>query len=203
MTGKVIILNGPPGSGKDAIASAMGDRYAKTYPTTEHLEVKDKLFRQAFILSGIPEYDWNIRYTDRKLKETPWDRLGGLSQREFLIKISEEWVKPIFGRDFYGIHAGQAASNVTVYGNNAVFSDGGFQEEFDAIKSIVGKENILLVRLYREGTNWDGDSRGYLNNPDWEVDIENNGSVEEVVEYIKNEIRRCSWRLETFLNFKS
>ena len=117
----------------------------------------------------------------------------GLSQREFLIKISEEWFKPVFGKDFYAKEAGEAAASELLWDNSVVFSDVGFQEEFDTIKSIVGKENILLVRLYREGINWNGDSRGYLKNPDWEVDIKNNGSVEEVVEYIKNEIK---WKQE-------
>ena len=187
MKAKVIILNGPPGSGKDTIADAMkSERVA-------HLEVKAKLFSQAIEMSGIRSYHWFPRYYDRKLKETPWDLLGGLSQREFLIKISEEWVKPIFGKNYYGVVAGKAAENELLYGNNVVFSDGGFQEEFDTIKSIVGDENILLVRLHREGTSWEGDSRGYLKNSDWEVDIENNGTVEEVVEYIKNEIR---WKQE-------
>jgi len=189
MKGKVIILNGPPGSGKDAIASAMSDRYAKTHPMVEHLEVKAKLFEQALVMSGIPVYEWIVRYNDRKLKETPWDRLGGLSQREFLIKISEEWVKPIFGRDYYGKVAGEAAADVLLWDNNVIFSDGGFQEEFDAIKSIVGKENILLVRLYREGTSWDGDSRGYLKNPGGVIDVFNNGTIQDAVDIIKNNIK--------------
>jgi hypothetical protein len=183
MSGKVIILNGPPGSGKDTIAEEL--RAADF----GHLRVKTKLFSQAIEMSRISFSEWFQRYNDRKLKETPWDRLGGLSQREFLIKISEEWVKPIFGKDYYGRVAGEAAADELLWDNSVVFSDGGFQEEFDTIKSIVGKENILLVRLYREGTSWDGDSRGYLKNPDWEVDIENNGSVQEVVEHIKNEIK--------------
>jgi hypothetical protein len=139
-------------------------------------------------ISRINTGDWFQRYNNRVLKETPWSRLGGLSQREFLIKISEEWVKPIFGKDYYGKVAGEAADNELLWDHNVVFSDGGFQEEFDTIKSIVGKENILLVRLYREGASWEGDSRGYLKNPDWEVDIENNGSVEEVINDIKREL---------------
>lgn len=188
MKGKVIILNGPPGSGKDTIAEAMSDPYARTHPITIHLEVKAKLFEQAMEISGIGSSDWHLRYNDRKLKETPWSRLGGLSQREFLIKISEEWVKPIFGKDYYGKAAVEAAADELLGGHNVVFSDGGFQEEFDTIKSIVGKGSILLVRLYREGTNWDGDSRGYLKNPDWEVDIENNGTVQEVINDIKREL---------------
>lgn len=183
MTGKVIILNGPPGSGKDAIADVMSHNVM-----WQHVRIKSKLFSQAIEISGIDPSDWHIRYEDRKLKETPWDRLGGLSQRQFLIKISEEWVKPVFGKDFYGKEAGKYALEDITNGYTLVYSDGGFQEEFDAIKSIVGEDNILLVRLHRDGTSWEGDSRGYLKNPGREVDIENNGTIQEVIESIKMEI---------------
>lgn len=186
MKGKVIILNGPPGSGKDTIARHMAQEW--TYPGFRWMEVKARLFEQALGVSGISDMEWFERYKDRELKETPWDKLAGLSQREFMIKISEEWVKPVFGKDYYGVQAGEAALKYINLGTNVVFSDGGFQEEFDTIKSIVGKNNILLVKLFRDGTSWKGDSRSYLKNNDWEVYIENNGTIQDVIGRIKNEI---------------
>lgn len=168
---KVIVLNGPPGSGKDTIASML---------PLKHLEVKEPLFRQALALSCIDPDEWWNRYNDRELKELPWDKLGGLSIREFMIKISEEYVKPIFGEDFYGIEAGRSATKSEI---GAVFSDGGFQEEFDTICDYIGPENVLLVRLHRDGCTFEGDSRSYLWHSN-EIDVFNNGDISEPVSII-------------------
>ena len=84
-------------------------------------------------MSRISEYDWYTRYDDRKLKEEPWDRLGGLSCREFMIKVSEEWNKPIFGQNFYGVIAGKETKELVEVGCNVIFSDCGFISEYEEI----------------------------------------------------------------------
>lgn len=174
---KVVILNGAPGSGKDTIANALVPN------GFSHREVKRALFDQALALSQINELEWFGRYNNRELKEAPWDRLGGLSQREFMIKISEEYVKPILGNNFYGVQAANEAKRC-LEKRNVVFSDGGFQEEFNTIRDEVGKENILLVRLHRDGCSFKGDSRGFLSHPEFEMDLYNNGSIENAVREI-------------------
>lgn len=186
MKGKVIILNGPPGSGKDVIAKYMSESNGGI--DVFHREVKKTLFKQALAISGINEEDWFLRYEDRELKNKPWDKLGGLSQRQFLIKISEEWVKPVFGKDFYGEVAGKLAKDYVNHKCTVVFSDGGFQEEFDTIKKIVGEENILLVRLYRGECTFEGDSRSYLSNPNFEMELINDSTLEEAAKRIKQRL---------------
>lgn len=179
MPRKVIILNGAPSSGKDTIAKLFSDMLG-----FEHMEVKAELFKIALQLSGISEEDWFDRYDDREnnLKEQPWDRLGGLSQREFLIKISEEWMKPVFGNHIFGK---KAADSVMLLNNDseAVFSDGGFQDELNAMSNELGEDNILLVRLHRKGCSFDGDSRSHLTHKH-EIDIHNDSSAIEAVRAI-------------------
>lgn len=185
--GKVIILNGPPSSGKDEIAKMISKK-GLFGETAFHEQVKGTLFKQVLALSQISSGDWFDRYNDRNLKELPWDRLGGLSQREFMIKVSEEYVKPVFGKDFYGRMAGQRAKKLINDGFHVAFSDGGFSSELDAMKSIVGDENILLVRLHRYGCTFEGDSRSHLSNPPFEMDLHNDSTLEEAVQKIEGRI---------------
>jgi hypothetical protein len=177
---KVIVLNGAPSSGKDTIANFFRERLRFS-----HQEVKQELFDVALAISGIDRVEWFIRYDDRTFntKEKPWDKLLGLSQREYLIKISEEWMKPVFGSDIFGKKAGQRIMASSHVGGEFIFSDGGFQDELDAMSREIGTDNILLVRLHRDGCNFKNDSRSHLRHRH-EVDITNDGTVQEVCKLI-------------------
>jgi hypothetical protein len=98
-------------------------------------------------------------YDDRVLKERAESRLGGLSRREALIYVSEEIIKPKFGKDFFGVKAAQELDNT----DNYCFSDGGFQEELVPIINKLGADNIILIQLTREGCDFSSDSRRYIN----------------------------------------
>ena len=168
---KVIILNGAPSSGKDTIANFFRDVVG-----LEKMEVKKDLFDIALCISGISEGDWFERYDNRELnlKEVPWNRLNGISQRDFLIRISEDWVKFVFGKDVFGV---KAAARIQESGSTSfVFSDVGFKEELEAITSVVGEDNVLLVRLHRFGCTFNGDSRTHLSHKH-EIDINNDHDI--------------------------
>tara|TARA_R110000744_G_scaffold7342_4_gene25345 strand:- start:1461 stop:2036 length:576 start_codon:yes stop_codon:yes gene_type:complete len=180
MPRKVIVLNGAPSSGKDTIAKLFRGRQ-----NFYHMEVKAELFKIALQLSGISKEDWFDRYDDREnnLKEQPWDRLGGLSQREFLIKISEEWMKPVFGNHVFGKKAAESVQSNGRSTSEFIFSDGGFQDELDAMVEELGEDNILLIRLHREGCSFEGDSRGFLKHKH-EHDVHNNETAQKAFQEI-------------------
>ena len=48
-------------------------------------------------------------------------------------------------------------------GNNYALADGGFVEELEPIVQKVGKENVVIVQLTREGHDYSTDSRKYFN----------------------------------------
>ena len=185
--GLYVILNGPPGSGKDAIANQIRVSGCSSFIRTHHAEIKEELFKQALAISGISRKEWFDRYDDRELKEKPWKRLGMLSQREFMIKLSENFTKPIFGKEFYGMLAADSHLSKIRMGDLVIFSDGGFQEELEAMAKVVGSEQIFVVRLHREGCSFDKDSRDYLEWPN-SVDIHNDRALLETVSRVKHAI---------------
>lgn len=154
---KVLLLNGPAGSGKDTIARIL---MTMGY---EQAEFKNALFQIALSVSGVCPMKWIDRYENRNTKEQPWKILGGISQREFLIKISEEWVKPLLGEEHFGhLAVKEVLELFSKYDRDVVFSDSGFQSEMEPLIEQFGIDNVVLVRLNRDGYDFSGDSRSYL-----------------------------------------
>lgn len=151
---KVIILNGPAGCGKDTLARALVEMgFAKG--TTRF---KNTMFNIALAALGPDAYhDFLDGYDDRARKEKPEDFLNGLSRRQFMIAISEQFVKPVFGDDYFGKYL---SGNLPDGGEVFVVSDGGFASEVTPI--VAAGHDVQIVRLHRDGYTFIGDSRGYL-----------------------------------------
>lgn len=84
---------------------------------------------------------------------------ANLSCREAMIYISEFIVKPAFGKNYFG----EARCKAVVESQAELIMDGscGFVDELDAIKSHY-PDDILLIRVHREGYSFKGDSRDYI-----------------------------------------
>ena len=181
----LICLNGPPKSGKDTLA-----KYIRESHKYAGGSFKTKLIEIALCISQISYFDWDTRYEDRSLKEEPWQRLGGLSQREYLIKISEDWVKPVQGSRYLGdVLAHRIKYNFE--GLDVVLSDSGFPDELKPLLEL--EHDILIVHLHRYGCSFEGDSRGYLPHglaPI--VVVHNDGTVQEAAEQIMKAVQRFS-----------
>lgn len=216
-TTKVVILNSPPNGGKDSVANYLTK---KNYEIYSHKEFKNKLFVLTKELFNISDERFDKIYNDRNLKERPLPDftitrkaarvLSGvlpylanelenndptrqdtsvfmLSVREAMIYVSEVVAKPTFGSDYFGK---AAAANLTK-GDINVFSDGGFVDELLPLIEEVGKENVMIIRIHREGCSFEGDSRDFL--PDGLVtetyDINNDDTLEELCLYVEDLIR--------------
>nr|DAL40174.1 MAG TPA_asm: helicase UvrD/REP helicase N-terminal domain [Caudoviricetes sp.] len=151
---KVIILNGPAGCGKDTLAMALVEMgFAKGTAS-----FKNPMFNIALAALGPDAYrEFLDGYDDRARKERPEGFLNGLSRRQFMIAISEQFIKPVFGDDYFGKYlAGNLPDGDEVF----VVSDGGFASEVAPI--VAAGHDVRIVRLHRDGYTFDGDSRGYL-----------------------------------------
>lgn len=149
----IIILNGPPGSGKDAICNYLVDYW----PDCKHLEVKKRLFELVLSISGMEPGEWWALYDNRITKEKPHPKLANLSPRQFMIHVSESVMKPLFGKDYFGRYAAEQVAKH--HHGMVVFSDGGFPEE---VQLLSAAGSVHLVHIYREGYSFEGDSRNYL-----------------------------------------
>lgn len=183
---KVVILNSPPSGGKDVGAKEMCAVLGGEGYLCYHKQFKDRLIDITCAIYGISGCEWNNFYT-REGKEKPHHKLEGLTPRQALIHVSEDIIKPNFGSDFFG----RAAAQSLLEGVN-IFSDGGFIEEVRPLISEVGVSNILIIRIFRDGYSFEGDSRSYfpIDFGPLVVDVYNNGTELEYFDKLEYEITR-------------
>jgi hypothetical protein len=149
----IIVFNGPPGTGKDEACL-----FFKQKGFT-HLSFKYHLFRATTEFYDV-SLEWFMDgYDDRAIKERPEYCLDGFSRREALIYVSEEIIKPMYGKDYFGVMSAKEIIDTQDY----CFSDGGFVEELIPIINKFGAEGITIIQLTREGCDFSSDSRRYFN----------------------------------------
>lgn len=150
----IIIFNGPPGTGKDEACLFL--RKEKKFT---HIEFKDALFDETCKYFSVDKSWFMNGYGDRAIKERVEPILQNMSRRNALIHVSENVIKPLYGKDFFGRKVAEKLEE----GLDYCSSDGGFKEEIIPIINKVGTNNICLVQLTREGCDFSTDSRRYLN----------------------------------------
>lgn len=179
---KVIMINGAPRSGKDTLASKiMGYLYHDHDIEVEIFPVKLALVSQTRSFFNVPQASWDNRYVNDKDK--PWQELYGLSQREAMIWISEEVVKPKFGKDFYGK---LFVNEFRIQEDNpdiVIIPDAGFIEEDIIIVNHFGADNCVMINTHRDGTDFSKDSRSLITGDMLGItgyDFYNNSPIEEL-----------------------
>ena len=187
---QIIIFNGPPGSGKDFACSYLKERYSNVI----HISFKEKLIDLTCRFYGVSREEWDERYENSstlgsgfvRWKDIPWEKLGYLSQREALIHVSENVIKPVFGKAIFGELLCDSIEGMKQQSRDIVFvcSDGGFPEEVEPLSCLfwhhgTNSAGVTVARISRDGCSFVGDSRNYLpDNSDWYnvVDIHNDGT---------------------------
>jgi hypothetical protein len=160
----VLIFNCPPSSGKDTLFKYLYEEfYTKHGITINHREFKSKLIDIALTCSSIDKPTWDEYYQSNK--DTPWSRLNGLSPRQLLMRISEEWIKPTFGLDYFGRVLSNEVKERGIY----IVTDGGFTEEIQPILNLPNID-LFICQWKRINTNtnepynFNSDSRNYIYN---------------------------------------
>lgn len=175
---KVILLNGPPSSGKDTIVQALED----AIHSFQHLKFAEPLKVQCAALLGITVAELEL------CKDRPMLALKGDTSRQYIINMSEKFIKPVYGKDFFGHVAADKIRNSdhTLF----IFSDSGFLEEALPVGDEIGIQNMLRIELHRKGCDYSNDSRSYWSHPymQWSP-VYNDTSIENVVFRVHNLIR--------------
>lgn len=169
-----ILLNGPPGSGKDTIANYLVDKYGFT-----KFEFKQTLFNKTADHFWV-DLEWFMDEYNLN-KEEPQDKLDGLSKRQALIHVSENVIKPEFGNSFFGLSAAKRVKDSGA--KKVVFSDSGFDEEAEAILDF--DPALIVIKLFRDGCSFDNDSRYYIDESiGRQYKLHNSGCIEDLFELV-------------------
>ncbi len=167
----LIALNGPAGCGKDTAANLLSPLGYSSYKISSSLKMA--------LAHLIPVMDIE--------KSKDVELVPGLSVRKALISLSEDWVKPTFGTEWFGK---LLANNLPRYGFGCI-SDSRFLEE---LEPILLSHQVVLIRLHREGCTFDGDSGSYLYPSNVRCfDISNNGSKEDLLVCLKEVVEGLGW----------
>jgi hypothetical protein len=182
---KILLLNAPPGAGKDhagefiaaSFEGAKVDKFARTLKEATH---------------ALYGWSWKPHDYYELVKEIPTDDFYGLTPRQAYINVSEVYFKKIHGVDIFGKIL---SKNIKKYNwDLLVITDAGFLEEALVLIEEYGEENIILVRVHREGHTFKKDSRDYIDfgSSICTTDIVNDGGnyyleqIEDIVSSIYN-----------------
>lgn len=184
-----VYLNGPPGVGKDVIANHLADKYENVV----HVKFTQMLREAVCEIFGISEEDYEEdKDSVGVLQHFSLADWAPLTYREFVIRLSEQVLKPNFGNGYLGVALAERILTDmckrnfdTVY----VISDLGFRDELYELRNRVSCTDELLIHLYRKELNFDNDSRDYVTGVIRPVPVSTNFSIEESVAAVESLIR--------------
>lgn len=165
---KVIVLNGPPQSGKDTIVKYLINNWPDVF---ERLKFATPLKEACHVLCGEASGHEDFEVT----KDEPCNFFFGVSPREFYIDIGE-YVKRRYTQEFFGMVFLRRYRWLGVEQSKKVvlITDCGFGQELEPLIRYFENENMCLIRIRREGRGFEGDSRGYISGVlEREYDVDN------------------------------
>lgn len=178
---KIILLNGPPRSGKDTASLAIEEFLdVSNLPVIhEKLAWPNKAAFAAVWRARMDE-DFNVEFYEEHKGEIVPEI--GVSFRQFQIDFSEAFMKPRYGQNIFAkLLVGRIMRDRISDNQFVVVSDCGFQIEVDALIASQLFTDVLLIRCRREGCTYEGDSRQYVylnGKPGVECDLQNSGTLD-------------------------
>lgn len=160
---KLIAFNGPPRSGKDTgantVQSMIGRQCVKIPLALILKEMTCRFFNTPYPWDGY-----------EGMKDKTNGAFWGMTPRQAYIWMSEEVIKPKFGKDFFGKELVKRVDEIVNSRFNRqhrsnliiVVSDVGFIEEWEIFQNYFGEKNCFLIQLFRPKHDFNGDSRSYI-----------------------------------------
>lgn len=145
---KIVLLNGPPRSGKDTAARILHQR--KGFYVTKFAKY---LKERTHLLYG---HNYPHDYFE-DFKDEPLDIFFGLTPRQAYINVSELYFKRVHGQYFFGERVVEDLKRKMP--KCVAISDCGFLDEIVPVVQAFGSENIMLIRFSSEGCSYKHDSR--------------------------------------------
>jgi hypothetical protein len=173
---KIILVNGPPGSGKDTIGGMFHQQ------SDSRVEKFSKYLKEStHRLYNIKGRDGTIVPHDyfEHRKDQPCQELGGAIPRQCYIGV-DKYLKSIHGDDILGR---KLLDRLVGYEHwrSCVVTDSGFFDEAMVLVRHYGVDNIAVIRLQRVDCCFTNDSRGYVTIPGaCNFDVVNNGRLSDL-----------------------
>lgn len=155
----VIFINGPPRSGKDTATHFIFKKFMAGPWYAQKMKVSTPLKKAAHALFHVYRTAEQVEIDGEK--DSACDDFFGYVPRQVYIDLSEQFVKKLYGPEFFGRILGRRLTESSL-ARLTIISDAGFSAEVSEACKIVGPSKCFIIRLHREGTSFDGDSRDYL-----------------------------------------
>ncbi len=166
-TSMFVVFNGPPKSGKSTATPLLMRLLRQTLNPEMVMPESFAAPMKHFVSAAM-----SAKYHEMN-KDRAEAVLQGYSVREFLISMSQQYMKPRYGDDIFGRLLHHRVLRRDPAPRFVVIDDGGFDAEVECLPRLV------LVRLTRSGTSFVGDSRNFLSRePD--IHIANDGTIEDL-----------------------
>ena len=166
---RIILVNGPPQSGKDTVGAMLQKRLPKAMLHKFAGPLKGAtayLYRELACGAGMPNYthEFHEVFEDGKRKNEPHPGMFGITPRQALIAVSEQLLKKIHGEAFFGELAAGYIERTFERGvaETFVITDSGFVEEAVVLVDRFGAANVTVIEISRNGASFEGDSRSYI-----------------------------------------
>lgn len=174
------------------------ERYWEIYNTRELKEVPLDEFSMNLPFGELTWLEDCVGYIpDAQINFTRRGTSVKLSIRQAMIYVSEIVVKPRWEQDWFGQ---ERVRKIKMFEESLdeylklLFCDDScaFVEELVPLIEYLGQENILLIRIHRDGFTFDGDSRSYIPNGVIAntVNINNDGTEIQFLEEVEHVVRK-------------
>lgn len=169
------------------------ERYWEIYNTRE---LKEVALPEFGVSLDIEEHHYLSTLLEQDIPQTHYAGGYNLSIRGAMIYVSEIIVKPRFGSDWFGkerVRKINGYRDIVHNPDKLIFTDDScaFVDELIPLIEYLGQENILLLRIHRDGFTFEGDSRSYIPNGVIAntIDINNDGTEQQYLDEVEHVVR--------------
>jgi hypothetical protein len=180
---KIVFVQGPPGSGKDAFGALLAEQIPGAHVEKFARILKDR----THALYGLfDNYGFLSHDAFDATKDQVMIDFGGLTPRQAYIEVAEHHFKRlhghrIFGEMLYRDLIARHGCGILKSDDVFIITDSGFVQEADVLVEHFGHDRCIALQMHRTGKTFEGDSRGY-----WSLgrantfEIRNNGSLDDL-----------------------
>ena len=185
----IILLNGPPRSGKDTVGEIIRKHFGTTVVDkfARILKERTHALYGLFDNNGKPWEHDSFEFS----KDSECNSFDGGTPRNAYIAVSEKLLKPLHGENVFGELL--ASSWLTMFDplhtcnpltGTFVITDCGFEGEIEELIKRFPYAQVSLISIHRKGCDFSNDSRSYIRGGEETVPealhLSNDGSLEEL-----------------------